>query len=58
MRNVRDFFKKKEGKKQEQNYKELNGNTYVPIKNIFNVYGLNAPIKRYRLAERIRKEDT
>ena len=47
---------RKERKREEHRYKELVMNKYLSIITL-NVNGLNAPIKRHRIAEWIRKQD-
>ena len=49
--------KKKYLQNQPQTIKKMEIGTYISIVTL-NVYGLNAPTKRHRLAEWIQKEDT
>ena len=53
-----DCFKerKEERKREEHRYKETAMSKYLSIITL-NVNGLNAPIKRHRIAEWIRKHD-
>ena len=48
--------KKKQQKREEHRYEKMAMNKYLYIITL-NINGLNAPIKRHRIAERIRKHD-
>ena len=51
-----DCFKERKEKREEQRYKKSAMNNYLSIITL-NINGLNAPFKRHRIAEWIRKHD-